>query len=505
MRNINRILARVIILLAVSAGSLIKSNAQDFLTPGDNLVTENIPSLPASYVTEVKNYTEARYATHTSWHPLRKEMLITTRFANSLQIHYVKIPGGSRQQLTFFEEPVSEASFNPVNGDYFLFLKDVGGDEFDQIYRFDMADKKISMLTDGKRSQNGGIIWSEKGDRMVYASTKRNGQDRDIYLMDPMDPASDKLLSENTGGGWYAVDWSPDDSKIMTEEFISVNETRLYQVDVRTSSKTRLIPEQDERSTFHGVSYSKDGNGIYLITNRENEFNRLAYYDLITKKLKYITSSINWDVEAADVSKDGNSVAFVTNENGMSKLYILSTASNKFEEVPGIPTGVIETIDWAGDSKSLGISITSYNSSGDVYEYNTTTNQITRWTESELGGMDASSLQEPRLITWKTFDGKTISGYLYKASTKFTGKRPVIINIHGGPEGQFTPAFIGRSNFYLNELGVSMIFPNVRGSTGYGKTFLDLDNGMNRENSVKDIGALLDWIAAQPNLDKDRI
>jgi dipeptidyl aminopeptidase/acylaminoacyl peptidase len=147
----------------------------------------------------------------------------------------------------------------------------------------------------------------------------------------------------------------------------------------------------------------------------------------------------------------------------------------------------------------------NFNASADVFEFNTITKELIRWTESELGGMDVSTLQEPQLISWKSFDGKLISGYLYKASSKFTGKRPVIIDIHGGPEGQFHPVFLGRSNYYLNELGISIIFPNVRGSSGYGKTFVDLDNGMKREESVKDIGTLIDWISQQPDLDQERI
>ncbi len=164
-----------------------------------------------------------------------------------------------------------------------------------------------------------------------------------------------------------------------------------------------------------------------------------------------------------------------------------------------------EQLSGLADSKSIGISFVAYNSSSDVFEYNTTTKELVRWTESELGGIDGSTLQEPQLISWKSFDGKLISGYLYPASSKFSGKRPVIINIHGGPEGQSRPVFQGRSNYFLNELGISIIYPNVRGSTGYGKSFVDLDNGMKREESVKDIGSLIDWIAQQPGLDKDRI
>jgi dipeptidyl aminopeptidase/acylaminoacyl peptidase len=478
---------------------------QDFIPVTDNLVTEGIPPLPATYVSEVKNYTESRSAAIVDWNPVKKEMLITTRFSNSNQLHYVKFPGGDRKQITFFDEPISSAIFEPVKGDYFLFLKDIGGNEFAQIYRYDLINNKVTLLTDGKRSQNGGILWNNKGDQIVYGSTKRNGQDRDIYLMNPFDPESDRKLVENAGGGWGIVDWSPDDSKLLLQELISVNESRLYLADVSTGNKSRLLPEKDERSTFRGICFSKDGKGIYLITNKEGEFDQLAYFNFSSEKLNLITTDIPWDVEGAELSKDGSQLAFVTNENGLSKLYLLSTNTNSYKMVNAIPTGVIGGIDWSGDSGSIGITFIRYNTSADIYEYNTATAEFIRWTDSEPGGMDVSTLQEPQLITWKTFDGMMISGYLYKASTRFSGKRPVIINIHGGPEGQSFPTFLGRLNYYLNEPGVCIILPNVRGSSGYGKTFVDLDNGMKREESVKDVGALLDWIAQQPDLDKDRI
>jgi dipeptidyl aminopeptidase/acylaminoacyl peptidase len=492
-------------LLFILALATSIANAQDATIPvPDNLVAEGIPALPLTLAADVKNYTEFRGASLITWHPVRNEMMIATRFANSVQLHYVKTAGGDRRQVTFFDEPVGSASFEPIKGDYFIFGKDIGGNEFSQLYRYDFSNKKVTLLTDGKRSQNAGIEWNNKKNLIAYASTKRNGADRDIYLMDPLNPSSDKKLVENSGGGWGVVDWSPDDSKILLQEGISVNETRLYIADVQTGAKTRLLPEKDERSTFEGLYYSKDGKGIYLITNRENEFNRLAYYDIASKKMTYI-SKINWDVDAAQLSKDEKQIAFKTNENGASKLYLLDVATNQYTPITGLPTGLIGSFNWSPDSKSLGITFVTYNASADIFEYNLSSKQLTQWTESELGGMDVSKLQAPQLITWKSFDGKMISGYLYKAAANHIGKRPVIINIHGGPEGQSLPGFQGRLNYYLNELGVSVIFPNVRGSTGYGKTFVDLDNGMKREESVKDIGALLDWIATQPYLDKDRI
>jgi dipeptidyl aminopeptidase/acylaminoacyl peptidase len=485
--------------------SMITWSQNAVIPVADNLVAEGIPPLPVSMVSDVKNYTEVRGASLAAWHPVNHEILISTRFANSNQIHQVKFPGGDRKQITFFDEPIGSASYEPLKGNYFLFLKDIGGNEFSQIYRFDVADKKITLLTDGKRSQNGGMQWNNKGERIAYGSTKRNGQDRDVYIMNPLDPASDKKVVENTGGGWGVIDWSVDDGTLLLQEGLSVNESRLYLADVQTGTKTRLLPQKDERSTFQGVAFSKDGKGIYLVTNRDSEFNRLAYYDLTSKKLSFLSSSINWDIDDAEMSEDGSQIAFVTNENGLSKHYILSTATGKYVAVTKIPTGVMGGIRWSTNSKSIGFGLSTFNSSSDVFEYNVPTGELVRWTESETGGMDISSLTEPQLITWKSFDAKTISGYLYKASSKFTGKRPVIINIHGGPEGQSRPGFLARSNYYLNELGICIIYPNVRGSTGYGKTFVDLDNGMKREESVKDIGALLDWIAQQPDLDKDRV
>jgi dipeptidyl aminopeptidase/acylaminoacyl peptidase len=496
---------KIIVIFCVSVISMNMQAQQNIIPVADNLVIENIPDLSTSYISDLKSYTESRSASLVSWHPIKKEMLITTRFGNSNQLHYIKMAGGDRRQISFFDEPVSDGVFEPTKGDYILFTKDIGGNEFSQIYRFDLTNNQVTLLTDGKKSQNGGIAWNHKGDKITYSSTQRNGQDRDIYLMDPLDPASNKLLVENTGGGWGAEDWSTDDSKILISEGISANETRIYQFDIASGTKTRILPETDERATYNIVGYSMDNKGIYITTNKESEYNRLAFYEFSTKKIEYISTPIPWNVNGANLSKDRSELIFITNENGYSKIYLLYTKTNLYTELPNIPKGVVSGRQWHNDGKSFAFSFGDYKTPSDVFEYTLATKKITRWTESELGGMDVSTLQEPELITWKSFDGQMISGYLYKASKKFTGIRPVIISIHGGPEGQSLPIFLGRQNYMLNELGISIIYPNVRGSVGYGKTFLDADNGMKREDSVKDIGALLDWIKEQDDLDASRI
>ncbi len=495
-----------VLCIAILIASVTNSNSQvGKLKVPENLVVENIPELNNTVANEVKAYTESRGAFFAGWHPQKKEMIISTRFANISQLHYVKMPGGDRKQITFFDEPVAGATFEPINGDYFLFMKDNGGNEFSQIFRQDVNSKKVSQITVGKRTQNGYNAWNNKKNKIAYSSTRRNGADRDFYIMNPLDTNSNLLVSENIGGGWGISDWSPNDDKLLVGEGLSINESRIYVLDLNTKIKTRILPLVDERTTYSALKYSKDAKGFFLLTNKDSEFNRLAYYNFDTKKLDIITSQINWDIEDVDFTEDMSNIVFSSNENGLSKVYLYSVTEKKITEINNLPNCTIGGLTWFKDGKSFALTINSFSSSSDVFEYEVDSKKLIRWTESELGNMDISDLKEPTLIKWNSFDKKEISGFYYKAASKFTGKRPVIINIHGGPEGQSRPGFLARNNYYLNELGISIIFPNVRGSEGFGKTFLDADNGYKREESVKDIGALIEWIATQPDLDKDRI
>ncbi len=475
------------------------------LTPTPNLVVQNVPPIPTSLVEDVRRYTEARLAILANWHPTRREMLIVTRFGNTPQIHHLKMPGGARTQLTFFSEPVVSASYDPKDARYFLFNRDVGGNEFGQVYRYDFADGRVTLLTDGGRSQNGGLVWNNAGDRVAYGSTRRNGADRDVWVMDPADPKSNRQFLEVAGGGWGALGWSPDDKQLVVGEYLSVNKSNLFLVDAASGKKTPLTPQDDEQVVYGDAQFAADGRGIYLTTDKGNEFQYLAYLDLASKELTPLTKDIPWDIDGAVLSRDGKRIAFTANKAGVSKLYLLDTASRKYL-AQGFPSsGVIGGLQWHHNSRDLGFVVNSARSTSDVYSLDAQSREITRWTESELGGLVASELVEPELIRWKSFDGREISGFYYRPPARFKGPRPVIIDIHGGPEGQFRPIFQGRKNYFLNELGVAFIYPNVRGSTGYGKTFVALDNGLKREDSVKDIGALLNWITKQPDLDAERI
>lgn len=482
----------------------ISANAQETIPVPDNL-TAKLPQLPKSIMEDVKPYTESRGANFVSWHPVEKQMLISTRFGNTSQIHQVKMPGGDRRQLTFFDEAPSGGSFEPVKGDYFLFTKDKGGDEFTAMYRYDYATGKSTQIAGSARTQNGSITWNKQGTRILYTSTRRNSKDRDIYMMDPLNPASDKEVLQLEGGGWSIADWSEDEKRVLLNNQVSVNEVSTWLYDMNTGKLERFLPKKEERVVYDGGMFMSDGKTILVFTDSGKEFRMPALADIKSGKSDFLLADINWEISSYEVTKDEKQAAFITNEKGISRLYIQNLATKKYVAVPGLPVGIISGLEWHNDGISIGFTMSTSATNADAYEWNTQTQKLTRWTESEMGGMNLSSMESPELITWKSFDKKEISGFLYKADKKFTGPRPVIIMIHGGPEGQSRPGFVGANNYYLQELGVCLIYPNVRGSTGYGKTFTDLDNGFKREDSVKDLGALIDWIATQPNLDASRI
>jgi dipeptidyl aminopeptidase/acylaminoacyl peptidase len=508
MRNRQRVATLVLLYLSALTIALSDSrtNAQQpFISPPENIVADNVPQFPASLVETAGRYADYRTAIDADWHPQQREMLISTRFGNTFQLHLVNKPGGARRQLTFFPEPVRTASFNPSRGDYIVFQKDLGGGEWFQLYRYDVATGDSTMLTDGK-SRNELGPWSSRGDQIAYTSTRRTGQDTDLWVMNPADPKTDRLLTPLQGGGWGPEDWSPDDKEILLLEYISLNQTYLWLVDAVTGTKSELTPHNtSEKTAYANARFSKDGKGVYFTSDKGSEFSRLMYMDLATKDTKVLTPDISWDVDEFALSYDGKKIAFITNEDGQTVLHLLSATTGKESDPrPKIPSGQVSELRWHRNNRDLAFSLSSSRLPGDCFSLDVTTGSVERWTMSETA-VRTEIFPDAELVHWKSFDGKLISGFLYRPPAKFEGRRPVLVMIHGGPEGQSVPEFLGRLNYFLNEMGIALIYPNVRGSTGYGKTFSELDNGFRREDTYKDINALFDWIATRPDLDSGRI
>lgn len=473
-----------------------------------SLVMEGIPEVPSAIIERMNQYQNVRAASVNSWHPDGHQMLISTRFSETSQLHIIDHPGGARKQITFFKEPVGGASFCPdKNYNGFIFSKDTGGNEFAQLYWYDMTTGVYEMISDGSRSQNRLGAWSNEGDQFVMVSTRRNSKDYDLYLVNMKNPKDAKIILQQ-GGSWSAQDFSPDDKKLLVQNYISANKSFLHILDIE-SGKLEPVNASTEDIAYGGGFWSADGKGIFMVSDQGGEFRWLKYYDIATKKSVSLTSAIPWDVDGMVMNADRSILVFSTNENGISKLYQLNTATKKYKEVSTLPTGVIGTIKFNPKKNELALVINTAQTPSDVFTINLQNESLTQWTFSEVGGLNTQNFVTPALIEYETFD--KVNGQprkipaFYSKPKKITGKAPVVINIHGGPEGQSLPSFSPFINYLVNELGVAVISPNVRGSSGYGKSYLKLDNGYKREESVKDIGALIDWIAKQPELDASRI
>lgn len=469
----------------------------------DNLTAEGITPIPAELRKDAARYMEFRSAGFAGWIPGKREMLVVTRFSETAQVHLVKTPGGARRQLTFGSEPVTNAAVQPKYGHSFIFSQDTGGSEFYQLHRYDFGDGRTTLLTDGK-SRNTGPRWSRDGRLVAYTSTRRNGKDNDIRIIDPFEPAKDREVLQVSGGGWDVLSWSHDHARLLLGEYVSANESYLHILDIATGKVEALTPRDGAKVRWGEAGFSPGDSAIYALNDKGGEFQRLVRMDLKTRQERVLTTDIPWDVEDMAIAPDGTHIGIVSNEDGASVLRILNAETGAVTAKPQLPLGVLGAIKWRGNDE-IGFSLNRAQSPTDAWSLELETGKLTRWTESETGGLDPEQFPAPELVRVESFDGTKMSGFLYRPDAKkFPGKRPCVINIHGGPEGQSQPEFVGRWNYLTAELGIALFYPNVRGSAGYGKTFLALDNGFKREDSVRDVAAFLAALKKDAALDGDR-
>jgi len=480
-----------------------------------NRVSENIPAIPPELLEQLNRYQNTRAAAFAGW-TKQGCVLIATRFAETAQAHRVCAPLGMREQLTFYAEPISNLGMAPVASglDGFVFGKDVGGNEFSQLYWFDLGSRAVTLLTDGKRSQNHTPLFSRDGKYLAWSSTARNGTDTDVWLMDMSTRQSKPLVT--AGGSWSAQDFSDDGKHLLVTKYVSAAESYPGDVDV-ASGELRMFPVDGGKASFGDFKFAPgSGRAAYFVSNepingKPQEFHTLRFRDPASGKLQILSADIPWDVDQARISSDGKHLGFTTNEDGIARLHVLTLPDHRAIKLPELPVGDIGNFDFAADGKRLALMLDTATSPRDVYVIDLDAVTLTRWTRSEIGGLDSANFAAPTLIHYPTFDkvaGKQrmIPAFYYRPTATHPDKKlPVIISIHGGPEGQSLPTFSATTQFFVDELGAAVLVPNVRGSTGYGKTYLSLDNAAKREDSVKDIGALLDWIAQQPELDASRV
>jgi len=471
------------------------------VAPGEEatLLLDGTPAIPEPLRARLEQYLETRSASIFDIADDGKAVLIGTRFGESSQIHRVAMAGGARTQLTFSREPSGSGAFVPGQSRSLTYLRDVGGNEQFQLFRLDLASAKVTRLTDGK-SRNVSPLWSDDGKKLAWGSTARNGRDVDIWVGDGARPESAALAFE-AKGDWEPMSFSPDGKRLLVIETISINAQRVHIGDLEKKSVSALTPAEPAAAYRDAVLAA--GNRAYVTSDKNGEFIELFEVDLAKQTWRSLTSHIKWNVEEIELSGDGKTLAFTVNEGGFARIHLLDTRSRKEKVAAGVPKGMASKLNFARKAPVLGFTLASATRTGDAWTYDLRTRKATRWTESEMGGLDTSRLVEPTLIEYKSFDGMKIPAFFYRPAGP--GPFPVVVTIHGGPEAQTRPGFSGLTQYLVAEAGIAVLDPNVRGSDGYGKTYLTLDNGVKREDSVKDIGALLDWVASQKELDAGRV
>ncbi len=472
-----------------------------------NLVMEDVPQIPQQIVDDLTQYQNVRSAPFRAFNQAGDALYISTRFGDVAQIHKVTTPGGMRQQITFFDEPVGSLSRQP-GSENLLFTMDAGGSEFAQIFLLDPSNGKSTMISDGE-SRNGAVLWSNKGDKIAYQSTRRNGRNNDVWMMDPTEPDKAKIALQSDDGSWWGpMAWDSKDSSLLVLQYVSVSDSRIYRVDLDSGEKQLLQGDGQSASSNYPQAFSANDKGYFFTTNQFSDIMQLAYHDFASGKNTIISKEIQWGVGGLVMDKARKRAVFDVNENGMSKVYLLNPDTFEYKQVASLPVGVIGGMAFSDDGRKLALTMNTPKSPSDSYvltlgEGDLEYSELTRWTFSEVGGLNTDAFVEPQLVHFESFDQRQIPAFVYKPEKQ--GPHPVIISIHGGPESQYRPNFSSTVQLWINSLDAAVIAPNVRGSAGYGKEYVNLDNGFNREDSVKDIGALLDWIETQPDLDASRV
>jgi len=463
-----------------------------------------IPEIPAPIRERLTQYQNARAASLLDVAEDGSAVLVATRFGSTSQLHLVDRPLAMREQITFFEEPVGQAFLQPGDPRTVWLLRDAGGGEVYQIHRLDRRTGRADLVSDG-RSRHRDAIISPDGRSIAWASTARNGKDTDVWLAEVARPREARLLVQGEGI-FLPVDFSPDGKRLLVTQFRAITDADLHLVEAQNGERRQLTPAGSAASVRQ-AAFSADGRKVWLVTDRWSDWNELYLLDPARpgEKPRSVTGSIPWDVEGLAVSRDGTRVAVAVNADGLSRLYLFEPRSGRLSPAD-IPAGVVGRLRFpARRSSSLFFSLNQARSPSDVWQLDLSTRKVTRWTRSEMGGLDPDRLVDPQLVRYPSADGLAIPAFLYRPPARFPGRRPVVVVWHGGPEGQSRPLFTPLHQFLAAELGLAVLLPNIRGSEGYGKAYLGLDDGIRREASLGDIGATLDFVGSDPALDPDRV
>ena len=433
------------------------------------------------------------------WMPDGSGLLVPgRRMILDARLHTQSDPGAEPVFLPRIPRNVAGIHGHPGR-EYMVLGWDTDGNEQQCLYRWDLGDSDPVLLTSELELAAFGAF-EPNGPRMAYVSTRRNGKDFDIYVMDPLNAQSDRMILA-VEGMWRVAGWSRTADELLLMRAVSNVDSELYLLDIGTGSLRQITDDEDEASQHGSPQWSRDGNALYYTSDRGTEFSHLRRLDLATREEAILSDEIPWDVSAIQQTGDGELLLIAVNEDGRTRHYTSDPLGQELHPLELFPSGQfsaalhpVEPLLLINHSDPLGITR--------GYTYDLRSQELTPWAGRESPERE---IPKPRLIRYPTFDSvdgvpRLIPAFVYPGVGD--GPRPVLINIHGGPEAQ---ARIKLGQGAAEKAGITVIAPNVRGSTGYGRTFTALDDWYLREDAVWDIGALLDWIEEQPDLDASRV
>lgn len=520
----NHLVALAVAALLVSAcsapsrrGDSPRTEPGALLTPPPALKMSGVEPVPQALATTIGGYTQFRGIRLVDWQPQGHGLLVGFERNGRVQLHHLETAGAPLRPLTDAAEPTRVGQYVPAQPNLVVLARDAGGDEAARIYRLDLQTGIETALTPpGRRydtgpfNQAGTAFFASSVplDRSTGDSTLERAKTAvttEIVRIDPVAGTSSAVVSL-PGTGWYLSDVSRDERTLLIIRFRSVTDAELWSLEIGQPAPKRVLPRDGEPTAFHGTALFAFDDSIFVVTDRGSEFRELKRLEPASGRIDVLTGDIPWDVDRLDRSVDRRSFALVTNEGGLGIARFVDAASGRVSAVPSPAGASVTAVRLSPDARRLAFSFSSSSSPASISVVDLPTHATTPWASAETAGIDTSRFGVSEVINWNSFDGRRVSGLITRPdATRFRGKRPVLIDIHGGPEGQAKLGFLGRNNYLVNELGITVIEPNVRGSTGFGKSFVALDNGRKREDSVRDIGSLLDWIATQPELDAARV
>lgn len=525
------------------------------LVPPATLTVQGVPPLPASLAQSARQYADLEGTRFVAWHPRERSMIVSQRAGDTQQLFLLPGPLATPRQLTFHADRTRSAQFEPVNARYLVIARDRNGNEAHRLYRLDLD----AALKDGAKHEP--VLLSEAdlkaehwsfspdGRHLLYATTTldRNEKEDDedgpvasdtanlisaVHLVDPLDPTRRKTLQTLNGrrvtglrhvsGGREIEVRASRNGRVTTWRIDLAG--KVLGEEKQAGATSAQEPDGDQERDQDNAAAEERADRSRWLVESDGEYRRLTLRgDGSAPARQLFLTELGWDVERIAVPPRASlPLPVVVNEAGVSRLKWFDREKRTLLADPPLTLhdGVIGALRWHRRLPLLALTHSSARSPGDVHVYDAASGTLTRWTRAAAlesadgrGAADPATFARAELIKWKSFDGREISGFRYdppqhlskRQPTRVSGPRPVLVILHGGPTAQSRPGFIGRNNYFINELGMTLIYPNVRGSTGFGRRFANLDNGRNREDAVKDAGALLEWIGQQKDLDASKV